>query len=524
LLKAITDSQLNHASSCFGITQNIFNNTINIINTDKDSARTPVADILKALVAASPHLLQRIRFSAESSAWKDLYYCDPETNVWSKKHNGFFEDLIEKSLETINLNKQDRLHIMQPKGYGELLHLLANKVLDDTFKDSLDANLDLFAVYNGVFDSSKNPIIFRDIRPEDMIGLTAGWSYSPEEAAAGRERLHALLAQFFPVPEEREVVTKFFSTHLSGRRHVKRFIILTDRSGGNNGKTVFTQLITDFFGKYSDQQGTPFLSKASLDKGRDAHDAATTKYRGIRIVVAEEMKKYHTLDDGILKKFTGGERVEASGRKMNSEEVFKFTWQAGFVLIFNDGDCPKFDATDEALMHRMLVAPMRAKFVAHPSSDPAAFEFASVDGVRNQFSSLLSSLAELFMGIYHESNTISAFDTSALPRSMTEWKNDITEEANPFAEWLQSIIDSGVIEITGSRDDFIRLGALNEYKASTEYSHTRVEVGHVKMFFGQKYKDSVSIRSGSSKIGRERISVKNAIVGCKLNLGLSATT
>jgi hypothetical protein len=119
---------------------------------------------------------------------------------------------------------------------------------------------------------------------------------------------------------------------------------------------------------------------------------------------------------------------------------------------------------------------------------------------------------------YDESGPVPAYTFITLTAQPPVVVVAATHDADPF-EWLQSLVDTGVIQITGSRNDFIKLGALNEYKASSsEHPHTRLEVAHVKIFFGQKYKESVSIRCGSSKVGRGRVSVKNAIVGCKLNV------
>lgn len=70
------------------------------------------------------------------------------------------------------------------------------------------------------------------------------------------------------------------------------------------------------------------------------------------------------LDCSWLKNVVGGQTV-VDGRIIYSEKTFKFIWQAGFILISNENDLPKFDPSDAAFMQLMVVSPCRSKFVTH---------------------------------------------------------------------------------------------------------------------------------------------------------------
>ena len=67
--------------------------------------------------------------------------------------------------------------------------------------------------------------------------------------------------------------------------------------------------------------------------------AGTEPFRGKRLVVAEELKHNMTLDDAMLKRLTGGITATVEDRKIGEGDWFKFLWTAGFLLIFNEGDC-----------------------------------------------------------------------------------------------------------------------------------------------------------------------------------------
>ena len=252
----------------------------------------------------------------------------------------------------------------------------------------------------------------------------------------------------------------YFASLLSGRRKAKKLLIVTDRSNGNNGKTTFMALMTKFFGEYADCGGTKFVCKGAFDRDRDSHDAGLEPLRGKRMLLAEELKNCMKLDDAMLKKLAGGDEVIVQGRRCGSNDRFRFVWQAGIILVFNEGDCPQFDAGDNAFMSRLLIAPMRSKFVSgDPSTDPEDFEFPVSDTIKARFPFMMSALADILLDNFHDGST-SVFEH--LPLAMREWQQGVAAEANPLSEWLEQ-----VTEVTGVIADFVLLSDLKvRYEAS----------------------------------------------------------
>lgn len=427
---------------------------INNVNGPADEQRHTDEQLAVVLVREYPVLKERVKFApdARTANCNGLFYCDPGTNVWAKRHNAVFEQMLidmfrsDKLKDT--LSPSDRRHVESRRGRNDMLYSIATKVIDESFLRRLDENADLFAIDNGCFDCSSGIPTFRALRPDDCVATTAGWSYSAEDAASHRDEVTAFFETILPVPAERRVILSFFASLLSGRRVAKKFLALTDRRSGNNGKSTLLSLMSSFFGQYA-LLNTKFVCKGSFDRDRDSHDAGTEPFKGKRLVIAEELKHAMTLDDAMLKRLAGGPGVTVSGRRCGSSEQFSFTWQAGFALVFNEGDCPKFDAGDAAFMARMIVAPMRAKFVdLQVSTDlQEPWTFRVDPDMGKKFPQWLSSAADILAEHFDAHNLL-----SDLPADMTEWKQEVTSLINPVSSWF----DDNVV-VTHLPSDVIHL-------------------------------------------------------------------
>jgi hypothetical protein len=201
-------------------------------------------------------------------------------------------------------------------------------------------------------------------------------------------------------------------------------LVLTDRRSGNNGKSTLGALLNAFFGPYA-ENNTKFVCKGSMESSRDAHSAGTEHLRNKRLIIAEELKAYMVLDEAMLKRVTGGSSVLMAGRRFGSGECFKYIWQAGLVLIFNEGDCPKFDAGDAAFMSRMLVVPMRSKFVPTLMPHDDANTYLMDVSVTERFGSWMSAaLADILVEHAQQSGAAEAAVLSGLAgrEDMQDWR------------------------------------------------------------------------------------------------------
>ena len=176
--------------------------------------------------------------------------------------------------------------------------------------------------------------------------------------------------------------------------------------------------------------------------------------KGKRVALADELKKNMLLDDAFIKNIAGGSLYIASGREVGTKTRFKFKWQAGVIMVFNEGDCPKFDSTDTALMSRMIVCPMRSKFTADKTAltmEPYTYEMDPL--IHKKFPEWRSALLDYLIPYCHE-NGLSEIE---IPASMKEWKDDIITGNNEIGDWLNENTESG------SSTDFVSLVDLRDF-------------------------------------------------------------
>ncbi|PNH02598.1 hypothetical protein TSOC_011420 [Tetrabaena socialis] len=160
-----------------------------------------------------------------------------------------------------------------------------------------------------------------------------------------------------------------------------------------------------------------------------------------------------TLDEAMIKQYTGGAGVIVEGRHLGSANTFRYVWQAGFMLIFNEGCCPKFDVGDAAFAGRMIVAPMRSKFVARElTSTEEPYTYKMDKELSKHFPTWMSSFADLLL----EHFDINGLDDDRIPDVMKEWQKDILADSNPIAHWMGTHV-----QITGRPEDFVVLGQLH---------------------------------------------------------------
>eukprot|EP00798_Chlamydomonas_sp_ICE-L_P014621 gene14621-biopygen23667 len=307
----IFKAQESHTKNMYGITQNIFLvNTININmkrGDDDDSFSSSIKEdtLAEKFMEAAPEFFTRIKCVPKLNRKEcvgDMYYCDPATNRWSNLSNLMIIKVIklefkskfpvEKNNKT---NKKIRGFVDTVKGRSVLLQAIALLVLDETFTDNLDVNPDLFAVNNGVFDSlSRDNVVFRNVEITDNISRCAKWDYQREEDTHNLQRCKEELDDFFlkilPVEDERDVVLSFFAGLLTGRRDEKKFLAFTDKTSGDNRKSTLMTLMGSFFSSYNSSNGKKFLTKGSFARSRDDHDAGLEAMKGLRLLVADEMK------------------------------------------------------------------------------------------------------------------------------------------------------------------------------------------------------------------------------------------
>lgn len=387
--------------------------------------------LISDLVKANPSLLERYKSTGEPHG---TFVCDPKTNRWCVARNRAIENMlteeIRKHIPSLN---DDEIAYISRDSHGKLFrNKFEDHIIWPEIKDLLGTNKNVFPIGHQVVCHDIGRL--RLTTPCDYVLAYANWTYSHELAELYREDLSQILEKIFPVENERNYYLTFQASLLHGYRTHRCLLVLTDKRVGSNGKSTSFKIDSNFFGPLF-MSNTKFVCRGSIEQDRNSHDAGSEKMRGVRLVVADELKKNNRLNAGWLK-FLTGDGTSVEGRKIHTSNVFKYEWQAGIKLAFNEGDCPQFDATDGAFMERMRVIPMRSKFVAGlEKDDPETLTFRMDHDLYQKLPLYNSALLDLLLK-YRDESVL-----DKVPESMQQWKDELCGTQNPLFEWLEDHLE-----------------------------------------------------------------------------------
>jgi phage/plasmid-associated DNA primase len=406
-------------------------------------------ELIEAVVKeAGPDGLAHMCYDSLNATW---YMWSSATGAWARTSVDHVENFVVKTLGgAAGLSERDVRHVQSRRGRADLRSVLGARLIDDDITKRLDTNLDVFALRGHVVDVRGPTPTMRPTRPDDWVRTYADWVHSVEDAAQHRADVDRFFETVLPVAVERDAFLDEIARLLCGHRYAKRFLVVTDERDGDVGKSTLLALVSVVFADLV-LEDNKIVCSGTLERDKNSHDAALLPARGARLLVAEELKSRQTLDTGFLKRVAGGDMTTIGGRGFNTADTFKFVWQAGIVLIFNQNDCPQFDAKDAAFVSRMMVVPMRSKFVApcdladDPDLAAEPLTFPMDMGLKRRFPLWRSAVLDILMERF-------ANPMRPVPASMQDWRRSVSQGNNKLSEWLR---DNYVV--TGNKDDVVLL-------------------------------------------------------------------
>jgi len=122
---------------------------------------------------------------------------------------------------------------------------ITKRLYNASFLEQLDANLDLLAFKDGVYDLRVGS--FRKGRPDDMLSVCVPYNF-PRHDPERRQGLLTFLSQIKPEDDEREYFVDQLSQCLSGRIKKQLVHILAGPIAGNGKSTLFSLISLAFGG------------------------------------------------------------------------------------------------------------------------------------------------------------------------------------------------------------------------------------------------------------------------------------
>jgi putative DNA primase/helicase len=213
--------------------------------------------------------------------------------------------------------------------------------------DQFNTNPDLLNLPNGVLDLSSNTF-HAEHNSSDLMTLTMGTEYDKDAQCPQFERF---MEDAFSDPELRSYVQRALGYSLTGRPDERVMFLLHGPSG--TGKSVLTNVMNRVFGDYA---VTAPASTFRVKKNTDTLDLH--RLRGARFVTTSEMPEGQQLDEDLMKRLTGGDKVTSRGHY----EAFS-EWRPNCVVWIATNFLPRVNSDDNAIWNRAKTINMTTEFV-----------------------------------------------------------------------------------------------------------------------------------------------------------------
>jgi P4 family phage/plasmid primase-like protien len=231
---------------------------------------------------------------------------------------------------------------------------------DATFEQKLDSNIYLIGFENGVYDLEQS--IFREGRPDDYITLSTKNDYYKWSDKNPTNKLFIkFFDQILPKKSVRDYFLNALCTCLSGETKEEKLYVLT--GSGSNGKSLTMDLMYQSLGDYYMSCDISIITR----KRGQSNQAAPEKVRmkGRRCGVFQEADDGEKLNVGIMKEFTGGDKVLIRDLFKGSTEMIEFKPQMKYFLTCNQ--LPEVPSNDDGTWRRIRVIEFGSKFCDNPT-------------------------------------------------------------------------------------------------------------------------------------------------------------
>lgn len=205
----------------------------------------------------------------------------------------------------------------------------------------LDADPWALNVANGTIDLRTGRR--RRPNPDDLITKMAPVSHDP---AADCPRWHTFLERILPDPDVRSFMQRWAGYCLTG--DVTEHKLVFAYGIGANGKSTLQNALMRVLGDYA-RQAPPDLLMRRRD---DPHPTGLADLQGARLVFASETAQGRNLDEALVKRLTGGDRIKA--RKMFCDF---FEFDPTHKLLVSTNHRPGIEGTDHGIWRRIRLIP-----------------------------------------------------------------------------------------------------------------------------------------------------------------------
>ena len=343
---------------------------------------------------------------------------------------------INEKLKDINFKKQ-------------IIDELKSLFLDSKFEEKLDSDEDLLGFENGIYDLRQKKL--RDGSPEDFVSFSTKLDYiTYSEKRPYMKNIKEFFEQILPIKAVRDFQIRKLSTCVCGATLDETFLIAYGE--GSNGKSLLlSDLLFQAFGDYYMACPITIITR----KRGTSNEAAPEKVRmkGKRIGIFQETDDGDKINVGVMKEYTGGDKILVRDLFKGSREMIEFKPQMKFILACNQ--LPEVSSNDDGTWRRIRVILFDSKFVSNPVK-PNEFKINTnlKREVKNWGADFISYLIYIYETEYCTLNYIET------PNEVLMSTNQYKSENDYYAEY----VNDNIYETNNNNDIITKTELVKDFK------------------------------------------------------------
>lgn len=445
---------------------------------------------------------KKIWYLFENGVWNRLKDENKIRSIINKELLSVYKKYIEvlnKKLEDVNIIDEFRTRLESKKKSIEIIvhklkiYSFVTQIINqsimyfkrDDFIEKLDSNPDIICFGQHLFDL-KN-CRWRESLPSDMCSLKCG-VIREQINDTNLQLVDQILSDIFLDNEVKKFVVNEMSLFLNGNNPRQLFYIWLGT--GANGKSFLTKCLMNAFGNYYTELPSECIT------GKEAKATQATPFlanaRGRRIVVFSEPEEGAKLNNSIMKRLTGGEKVlyrELYGDPKEYEALFK-------AIILCNTNFELQNVTDDSIPRRLRYVNFKTKFVDDPK-----FNFQKKKNTSYMNIDFLEKIKGSFMWLLIN-NYINLkkngfkFD---VPKNILEDQSEFIDDNDEIKVFLKENY-----EMTDNENDHISCkNLLDSYKNYAKANNKQIKIKE-KLFKDRvmtvyPYKDTIQWRDETGK-------------------------
>lgn len=316
----------------------------------------------------------------------------------------------------------------------------------DDLEKLMNMNRTLFAFTDGVVDLTTGE--FRSIAPSDYISLTCGYKHPSKSNSEVRNKIKKFFYGIFEDQETAEALIRIMSSCLFGGNRWEEFYCLTGK--GSNGKGVLSDCMSYVFGDYFYTVDVTLFTKPLERKDQPVPALVDARYK--RMMMTSEPEPTDTLQEGLIKKMSGNDMVEA--RTLHSKNIVRYV--PPYKLFIQANGVPAMNRISLAIQRRMKVIEFPFIFKLRASDVREPHHRLGDPDLKDKVIKTPEWRDELFLVLLEAYLSIKDLKSLPMCPAIDTATANYFDENNPLKEWLAQRYEK-----TGSKDDVISSTQLN---------------------------------------------------------------